>query len=324
MQTPQALTTLQRGDWEAPDTMLVVFEDGWKESVIDMVESARQDVDVTVLVRSRQHASQTRALWPPGSKNIKTVMVQLDTPWIRDFGPLQVRDGEGRLSWLDSKYSDDRALDDKLPTGLAALFDMQLHEVPFTLDGGGLASNGRGLCIMTTETLSQIEFDMEDPASQEMVLGQLGCQALVVTPAIPEEPTGHIDMVVQFVSPDRALVGFAGDEYGLASPEVAEAIDTAYDALVAGAEMLGQPLHVVRVPFVVKEDVFYSYVNGLGLNHQYLAPAFRGVPESVQSAAHEQIRQAVGPERRTQLIDAEAMAVSGGAVHCVTLGLDLR
>ena len=322
LQVSEELPAFQRGDWEPPDTLMLVYEQDWHASLSLLVELAKREVDVTLVAKSRAEASDARSLWPPGSTNVRVLNLPLDTPWVRDFGPLQLRGDRGELWWLDPKYSDERAQDDRLPELVAELFEVPLVEAPFSLDGGGLSSNGRGLCAMTDMSFYDLQIAMEEPAVQDETLRALGCQALVVTPAIPNEPTGHIDMLVQFVAPDRALVAYSAEEHGLGPAEVEHAVDVALEAILAGAQALGQPLEVVRVPLVVQKDLFYSYVNGVGLDRQYFAPSFASVPQSVENAAHLQLQSAL-PQHQVFPIDAELMAARGGALHCVTLGLAL-
>ena len=71
-----------------------------------------------------QHADWVDLMRPhvevrtPGSLGIDT-----NDSWIRDFGPVQVREPGGRSRWLDADYYASRPDDDEVPRTLGALFD---------------------------------------------------------------------------------------------------------------------------------------------------------------------------------------------------------
>jgi agmatine/peptidylarginine deiminase len=243
---------------------------------------------------------------------------RLNTPWIRDYGPLQVLDGQ-TVTWLDYGYYADRKLDDKLAGDLAGRFQVRVESEERHVDGGALISNGRGLCAMTDASLADAGMHLLGRPALERFAAELGCHGLAVLPSLREEQTGHADVVAQFLAPD--LVAVASMDAARA-PLDAELLDLAAGSLRRVARALGQPLHVVRVPMLAKGNVFYSYLNAIRVADLLFVPDYRAVDPEAQAAALAQLHAAL-PETTLVPVPADAMVALGGAIHCVALGLNL-
>ena len=251
-------TRRQRGDWEPIDLLVLVHNPEWERALRFMVERARTRVPVQVLMPVEQQSTSEFRAWSK-TRCVGLSEVKLNTPWIRDYGPLQVFDGSA-VTWLDYAYYPDRRLDDGLPGGLGDLFQVPVQsEIPH-VDGGGLVSNGRGLCAMTDTSLADAGMHLQSHTELERFVAEMGCNGLAVLPSLPEEQTGHADVIAQFLAPDVvAVADMSGD--GEAAAQNAELLDLAVGALRRTANALGQPLRVVRVPMHASGAVFYSYLN---------------------------------------------------------------
>ncbi len=131
-----------------------------------MVEAAQDEVDVLVLTPTDELADARSWIRQErfDRRRVKLIPVKLDTPWVRDYGPFQVVDVQGRVSWVDAIYSGARPKDDRIPRILGQRLGVPVERVNVTLDGGGLISNGSGLCVMTRESLDDSGVSVEDNA----------------------------------------------------------------------------------------------------------------------------------------------------------------
>ena len=302
---------LMRGDYEPIDLFFVVYHRPWETSLRRMIDGLAGVVDIQVLYPDAGRAArrfQRQVKRPCVDPRYMTV----DTPWIRDYGPFQATDG-GELLWLDYGYAVDRMADDAVPAQLAHDHGALLSFEEPALDGGAVISNGRGLCIMTETSLAEAE--VQDRAARRRFASSLGCRGLAVVPALPQETTGHIDVVGQFL--DARTLAFAEmtDAEG-------ELLETALEIVRDTAAALGQPLRLVRVPMVSNGDVFYSYVNGTRVGDRFLIPSYSAIDSAAQARAYEILGQAM-PGVQLLAIDADEMVTLGGAIHCITLGLKL-
>jgi agmatine/peptidylarginine deiminase len=104
------------------------------------------------------------------------------------------------------------------------------------------------------------------------------------------------------------------------SPAVHAALARAHRALELAAEAQGQELSFVELPVESREDRYYSYVNGLRTPSHYFVPSYSNVNRKLEREAHRRLSEALDGVEVVG-VDSDEMIESGGAIHCVTLGL---
>jgi agmatine deiminase len=306
-----------RGDWDTPSALLVVYNSTWKRALGRLLSIAHADLPVYVLATPRDAGSREFERWLRRVPFAGLVSIDLDTPWIRDYGPLEVVRPRG-ISWLDLSYApDDRPFDDAVPTLLGEVFETINQREQFPLDGGGIISSGTGLCGITEASFRALGVDTADPERVERFLETVGCRTLALLPELPSESTGHVDMVAQFLAPDKVAIAVPTAD---SSDEVRVALDRARRALEFAAEAHGQTLSFVELPIEIREDRYYSYVNGLRTPSHYFVPSYSNVNRKLEREAHRRLSEALAGVSVVG-VNSDEMIESGGAIHCVTLGL---
>ncbi len=305
-----------RGDFEPPDMLLLAYNRDWIETLRAVVSAAEGQARVGLLVTPSEvsHLGQSGLGNPP---HVDVLRTALDSPWIRDYGPIETYDDVFGAVWLDYDYTWSRPADDRLPRWLARVLRTRLEASTFVLDGGAIISNGQGLCALTTTSLADSGLTLERDAELARFLAGLGCAVTAVLPQVPGERTGHADMIGQFLSPEHVMVAELDARI---HPETAARLDETAEQLLAAAGMANQPLEVSRVPIAVDGNRFYSYVNATRLRSRLLVPKFSFVPETVEQTAYRALRVAL-PAVELVAIDADKLINHGGALHCLTLGL---
>lgn len=311
---------LNRGDWESPDILLMVENEEWQES-LDVIASAALHDGIPAFILTSHYDIDEHSYSEQSGKQgrVRPLMFSYDTPWIRDYGPVQLTSSGNSVHWMDFGYADDRPRDDSVPQQLADYMDLPIGQGGYYLEGGGIISNGRGLCAVTDESLDKSMVDISIPDEVASFRKALGCTALAVLPALTGESTGHADIIAQFLSPETVAVSSVNPEM---SYQISLELDEAVESLSSAARSVGLRLRIIRVPMYVDGPDFYSYVNGTRLRHSYLVPSFKNVPAEMEKAAYRAVGSAL---RNIKLVPvpADAMVLSGGAVHCITLGLGL-
>ena len=222
-----------RGDWDTPSALMVVYNSTWKNALRRLLSIAHKDLPVYVLATPKDARSREFARWLRRVPFAGLVSIELDTPWIRDYGPLEVVRPRG-ISWLDLSYApDDRPLDDAVPTLLAEVFEALHEREHVSLDGGGIISNGAGLCGITEASFRAIGVDVADAERVERFLETVGCRTLALLPELPRESTGHVDMVAQFLTQDKVAIAVPTPK---SSAEVRSALARARSALELAAD----------------------------------------------------------------------------------------
>lgn len=306
-----------RGDWDTPSALLVVYNSTWKRALARLLSIAHEDLPVYVLATPEDARTREFNRWVRRIPYAGLVSIDLDTPWIRDYGPLEVVRPLG-ISWLDLSYApDDRPFDDAVPTLLAEVFETSNQREHFPLDGGGIISSGAGLCGITEASFYALGVDTSDAEGVEIFLRTVGCRTLALMPELPSESTGHVDMVAQFLAPDKVAISVPTED---SVADVRVALDRARYALELAAEAHGQPLTFVELPIERQEDRYYSYVNGLRTPAHYFVPSYSRVNRKLERMAHRRLSEALDGVKVVG-VNSDAMIESGGAIHCVTLGL---
>jgi len=311
-----------RGDWESPDALLMVYDEAWRETLVSLIDGAAGQAEVYVL--TGQATSSDVDLWvrtlarglgvPHGIRHLD---VPTDSAWVRDYGPLQVRERD-RALWLDPLYADHRPLDDLVPDHLAADFAAPLEAVGLRLDGGAVVGNGAGLCAMTWTSIEDLGVQ---PGTMQLgeLLERLGCDVLAVLPSLLGEETGHVDLFVRFFAPD--IVGVASMD-PVYFPDNAARLDEAVAGLLAAAAELDTRLRIVRIPMPVTDDgQLLSYLNAVRVGDRLLTPSFAGVDVETEAAIYMSLVGASGLE--IVPIPTDGPMSAGGAIHCLALGLFL-
>ncbi len=327
-----------RGDWEAPDRVLLVFAETWAvatREIADQVLDSGAEVSIVLEVENPRWKMTriVRDLALRYGDRISVFDGSVDTPWVRDWGPIQVKQqvptGAAEQPswaplWLDADYDDtERQQDDKTPVLLGRQFETPVVELPWPLDGGSFISNGEGLCVMTIEYLDEqgIVWDEEELGE---LLQQIGCRATALVPTLIGEETKHADMIAQFVAPDRLMMTQIVDDIDGHS-EDALRMRAAETGILRAAAALGITLEVIHVPTPPMQDQNNprSYVNGLRLADRYLMPSYPELGKRWDAEALAAVEQALG-EVRVVPVRTSNMISSGGAIHCSALGLFTR
>jgi agmatine/peptidylarginine deiminase len=306
-----------RGDWDTPSALMVVYNSTWKRALGRLLSIAHRDLPVYVLATPKDAGSREFGRWLRGMPFAGLVSIDLDTPWIRDYGPLEVVRPRG-ISWLDLSYApDDRPYDDAVPTLLGEVFETSNEREQLPLDGGGIISSGTGLCGITEASFRALGVETSDPDAVERFLEMVGCRTLALLPELPSESTGHVDMVAQFLSPDVVAIAVPAKD----SPRrVRQALARARESLELAAEAHGARLSFVELPIESRQDRFYSYVNGLRTPSHYFVPSYSNLSRKLEREVQRRLSAALDGVTVVG-VDSDEMIESGGAIHCVTLGL---
>jgi agmatine deiminase len=309
------------GDHEPAEAFVLTLAAGWPHTYEALLDALAAHGPVDVLVQTGAGMRAVRhfvdALRPATRARLRLVPGVVDSPWVRDYGPLQVRDASGDMLWLDAEY-EDRPRDDAVPARLAARWSVPLEALPVSLDGGAIASDGRGHCVSTLEVLVAHGIDRFDPTFSERLLPALGCVSVLLVHALQGEDTGHVDMFLQFL--DATTVAVSSIDADL-DPDQAATLDGVVEAVLAFANRRGLPWQVVRVPMGMDlgGDLF-PYVNGFRLPGTFLMPSYHDVPTATENEAAASLAGGM-PGVAIVRIPAAEMADLGGALHCAVAGV---
>jgi agmatine deiminase len=310
--------------WMAWPSRPAIWGDYFEEVKSDYARLARTIAQFEPLrmVAAPPDAEEARTVCGPA---VSVVELPIDDSWARDSGPIFLVDPDGALAasawrftaWGHKYHPHDQ--DALLGRRIAAYLDVPLVTSELALEGGAILVDGEGT-LVTTETcllnanrnpgLSRGEVDAE-------LKRVFGVRKIIWLPGDPleTETNGHIDGLMAFTAPGRALLEVNPDT---ADPrfeilrENRRALELATDARGRRFEIL--PIVEADRSTEIGERYCRSYVNFCIVNGAVIAPAY-------QRASDDEVAAVLGaafPDRRIVMLPIGRIATGGGGFHCVT------
>lgn len=238
--------------------------------------------------------------------------------WLRDTGPLVVRDESGRriarrfgFNGWGGKYA--MAGDETIGAELAADAGLPVESADWILEGGAVDGDGTGLCVTTEQCL--LNPNRNPGLSRQDVEARLADglgfnRVLWLGAGLANDHTdGHVDNLARFVAPGELALPRAT---GPGDPNAAIYADAR-----ARAEQTGLIIHEVPSPGLVKFDGRIepaSYMNFTITSWLVVVPTFG---TSHDSAGIDAI-SALFPGREAIGLPADAVLAGGGGFHCAS------
>jgi len=257
--------------------------------------------------------------------------VETDRVWMRDSGPIFVRNGAGAVAMLDwhfnawAKY-DNRNADDAIPSRLNEWLGLRAwqpmvgrHRV--VLEGGSIDVNGAGLLLTTEECLlSPIQARNPELSRKQIetaLRDYLGVrEVLWLDRGITGDDThGHVDDLARFVDEHTVVTVI---EPNRDDPNH-EPLEENLRRLKGMANLAGRPLEVVTLPmpaplFFRKQRLPASYANFYIANDLVLVPTFNDPADRVALG----VLADLFPGRSVVGIHCGDLVWGLGTLHCMS------
>ncbi len=263
------------------------------------------------------------------SNDVKIQELQVDELWIRDTGPVYVKDGEGKLVGLDlnfnywgGKYKG--TIDPAVAGSILDVQNIERIQAPFVSEGGALEVDGEGTLIVTASSVlnenrnpGQTKEDLESHFRR-----LLGAERVIWLEGIRDHDITdyHVDAMARFIVPGRVLMTRPPES---ANKAVTAAFEEAKRALSAATDARGRNIQVMELDeadphFFDGEDKYQlvlSYLNYLLVNGGIIIPAFGD--EAADRDALDLFR-ALFPKLLVEQIRLSTIRRLGGGIHCAT------
>ena len=271
---------------------------------------------VLMLVRTEQLGEARRML----SSRIELLEIELDDAWMRDNGPIFVRDAHQQVALVDFGFngwgeeSQPTAFDSRVPEIIAGHLGVRRYVAPMVLEGGSFFVDGEGTLITTEQCLMNQNRnpDMSREQIEQTLSDYLGVDKMVWLGEGHYEDfstDGHIDDIAHFLSPGSVILHTPSNP---AHPDHHKGIDNAH-RLRAATDARGRTIDVVE--FDTGQAAGIPYLNLFVCNGGIVAP-IADTPEDETALA--QIH-AVYPERKIVTVPADVLFMAGGGgPHCIT------
>ena len=288
---------------------------------VKIVEAISQFEPVTVIAHPDHQETARQRL----GNLADVVAMPVDDFWARDCGPSFVKNAVGDLGGVDWRFNAWGAkhspwdLDDQLASRILVRENAAIHRSWLTTEGGSFALDGEGTLIITeTSILNPNRNPGVNKALVESELkAMLGVEKVVWLPGDPmdKETDGHVDGMCAFVRPGVLLFESnpnPSDPHYRILKENLACLKSQTDAKGRTFEIL--PLEEAVDAEVTSNIFCRSYINFYIANGGVVVPGY-GIPGDVKALA---TIQAAFPDRKAVMVQVNAIAAGGGAIHCIT------
>jgi agmatine deiminase len=253
--------------------------------------------------------------------DVEIVALPLDDSWMRDTGPIVVGDAAGERTALHFRFNawgekwSPWDADAAVGGAIAARLGLPVLEVPMVLEGGSIAIDGAGLLVTTERCLLNKNRNpaLARDGIEATLRKHLGVDRVVwLADAIAEDDgtDGHVDNVVAFTRPGRALLQGCDDA---SNPNHAIARDNRRRLEAAGIEVV----EITVLPYArvgASRLLPVPFVNLYALNGAVLVPTSGAAADPAMLA----IIAEEYPDRDVVAVPGTVLAHGGGGVHCIT------
>jgi agmatine deiminase len=313
--------------WPADDDLWEGYLADVRAEYAELVAALASGQDVCINVASDEAEADARVrLHETGvaAGRLRFHRVPLDDAWLRDNGPIFVRDGAGRVAATDwrfnawgGKYQSDR--DDRVPAAIAAWLGMRRFAFDAVLEGGAIDVDDEGTLLTTRSCLLTPTRNphLGVEGTEALLRAGLGATRVVWLPGGLEgdHTDGHVDTIARFTGPRSLVVAVAPPGH------VDHAMTAANAALLRALRAAdGEAYRVVELPLprtpllLGERRLAASYANFVIANGVVVVPTY-GDPHDELAL---EILAPLFPERRVVGVSARALITGGGAWHCVT------
>ncbi len=288
---------------------------------LEIVAAISQFEPVTVVAHP-DHAETARARL---GNLADVVAMPVDDFWTRDCGPSFVVGKNGVLAgvnWHFNAWGGKHAPwdeDDKLAGRILQRENAAIRNSWLTAEGGSFALDGDGTLIITeTSILNPNRNPGVNKALAESELkAMLGVDKVVWLPGDPmdKETDGHIDGMCAFVKPGVVLF----ESNPNPSDPHYRILKENLGCLLRQTDAKGRTFTVLpleeAVDATVTSKIFCrSYINFYIANGGIIVPGY-GIASDAKALA---TIQSAYPDRKVVMVQVNAIAAGGGAIHCIT------
>ena len=299
--------------------------------------------DVHILVNDEAAERSANSILRRGGANLARIHFHqwaTDRVWLRDSGPIFVRDSQGEFAATNWKFNawakyDNWRRDDQIPHHVARLYDIpeikpeiqlsdgKKHRV--VLEGGSIDTNGAGVLITTEECLLS-EVQQRNPGVNREQLEQAFHDYLGIEQTLwlhrgcaGDDTHGHVDDVTRFVDENTILTTVEPNTADENHLPLAENLHRLRSARNLVGPHKGKPFKIVELPMpspVLFEDqrLPASYANFYIANGLVLVPTFNDCHDRIALNTI----AACFPDREVVGIHAVDLVWGLGTLHCLS------
>jgi agmatine deiminase len=300
----------------------------------EIVKYISRGEKVRIFVQSKEHKLKAEKVLKDcdvSLTNVEFFIKKTDRGWLRDSGPMFVKDGNEIIA-LNFKFNawakyDDYKLDDKIPSFIANKLNLrrviaEYNEKQVVLEGGAIDTNGKATLITTEECLLDEKVQTRNTGFTKQDYFEVFKKYFGISNVIwlgkgivGDDTHGHIDDLCRFVNEDTVVLVLeenASDEnYNLLN-ENRERLQNI--SLPNGSRLKVVPLPMPSPQIFKGQRLPASYANFYISNYAVLVPTFNDPNDRIALGTLSKLF----PDRKVIGIHSVDLVWGLGTLHCLT------
>ncbi|PDT73246.1 agmatine deiminase [Bradyrhizobium sp. C9] len=294
-----------------------------RENLANIAKAIAAYERVNMLVREEDREIAARLCGPA----VSLVVQPVDDVWMRDTGPVFVKDPSGQLGAVGLNFNgwgnkQRHALDAEVAAHVAQTAKATFVKAGLVLEGGGIEVDGEGTAIITESCV--LNPNRNPGASKDKCEAELsrllGLEKIIWLPGIAGKDItdGHTDFYARFAGPGVVVAGLEMDPSSFDHAVTKRHLDILRGAVDAKGRRLD--VVVLEGPSTVRpkhgsKDFAAGYINFYVCNGAVIAPEFGDA--SADRNARDILRDLFADRQIIQL-NIDGIAAGGGGIHCTT------
>jgi agmatine deiminase len=300
----------------------------------EIVKYISRGEKVRIFVQSKEHKLKAEKVLKDcdvSLSNVEFFIKKTDRGWLRDSGPMFVKDGKETVA-IDFKFNawakyDDYKLDDKIPLFISKKISMKRviaeHKgKQVVLEGGAIDTNGKGTLITTEECLLDDKVQTRNPGFTKQDYFEVFKKYFGVSNVIwlgkgivGDDTHGHVDDLCRFVNENTVVLvseeNSKDENYNLLN-ENKERLQNIF--LPNGSKLNVMPLPIPSPQIFKSQRLPASYANFYISNYAVLVPTFNDPNDKIAIG----VLSELFPDRKVIGIHSVDLVWGLGTLHCLT------
>jgi agmatine deiminase len=296
-----------------------------EQTYVEMIDALSKGERIELLVDDDRTEERVASMLS-SKRNVRFQRIPTADVWIRDYGPIFVKNHEEIVAATKWKFNawgekyDDLLADNKSGRRVCEAAEVRIFEPSMVLEGGSIDVNGAGSCLTTRQCL--LNKNRNPQMTQDQIESRIrdflgGTNLIWLDHGISGDDTdGHIDDIARFVKESTVLcmitdVSDVSDNY--------LSLKRNYEILKRSKDQEGEPLNVEPLSMPKKLEVGgdklpASYANFYIGNSAVLVPTFGDRNDDMALTKISDFF----PQREIVGINCTHLVQGFGAIHCVT------
>jgi agmatine deiminase len=300
----------------------------------EIVKYISRGEKVRIFVHSKEHKLKAEKILKDcdvSLTNVEFFIKKTDRGWLRDSGPMFVKDGNEIIA-LDFKFNawakyDDYKLDDKIPSFISNKLNLrrvisEQNGKQIVLEGGAIDTNGKGTLITTEECLLDEKIQTRNTGFTKQDYFEVFKKYFGISNVIwlgkgivGDDTHGHIDDLCRFVKDDTVVLvqeeNSSDENYNLLN-ENRERLQNI--SLPNGSRLKVVPLPMPSPQIFKGQRLPASYANFYISNYAVLVPTFNDPNDRIALGTLSKLF----PDRKVIGIHSVDLVWGLGTLHCLT------